>query len=83
MPSILFQILAANGGNHQRLTLRYLLNVTVSYYPKHFLLEARSNYYTLPLGAIGFFWQVLELIHKFIIELHVLQDLFSKGSNKQ
>ena len=83
MPSILFQILAADGGSHQRLTLRYLVNVTVSYSPKHFLLEAGSNYYTLPLGAIGFFWQVLELIHKFIMELHVLQDLFSRGSNEQ
>ena len=29
------------------------------------------------------FWQVLESIHKGIIELHVLQRLFVRGSNKK
>ena len=39
------------------------------------------------LGVAGsrilYFWQVLEAIHKFIIELHVLQCLFVRGSNKK
>ena len=29
------------------------------------------------------FWQVLESLHKFIIELHALQCLFVRGSNKK
>ena len=33
-------------------------------------------------SKILYFWQVLESIHKFIIELHVLRCLFVKGSNK-
>ena len=31
---------------------------------------------------ILYFWQVLESVRKFIIELHVLQCLFVKGDNK-
>ena len=34
-------------------------------------------------SRILYFWQVLESIHKFIIELHVLQCLFVRGSNKK
>ena len=34
-------------------------------------------------SRILYFWQVLESIHKFIIELHVLQYLFVRGSNKK
>ena len=34
-------------------------------------------------SRILYFWQVLEFIHKFIIELHVLQCLFVRGSNKK
>ena len=57
--------------------------VTALCSPKHFLLKVLRNYYTFPLVTTGFFWQVLESIHKFIIELHVLQYLFLRGSNKQ
>ena len=32
---------------------------------------------------IIYFWQVLESIHKFIIELHALQCLFVRGSSKK
>ena len=34
-------------------------------------------------NRILYFWQVLESIHKFIIELHVLQCLFVRWSNKK
>ena len=41
----------------------------------------------LNLGLAGskviHFWQVLESLHRFIIELHVLQCLFVGGSNKK
>ena len=40
---------------------------------KHCLADSRLIY----------FWQVLEYIHKFIIELYVLQCLFVRGSNKK
>ena len=33
-------------------------------------------------SRILYFWKVLESIHKFIIELQVLQCLFANGSNK-
>ena len=34
-------------------------------------------------SRILYFWQVLESIQKFIIQLHALQCLFVRGSNKQ
>ena len=34
-------------------------------------------------SRILYFWQVLESIHKFIIELHALQCLFARRSNKK
>ena len=34
-------------------------------------------------NRILYFWEVLETIHKFIIELHVLQCLFVRGSNEK
>ena len=34
-------------------------------------------------SKILYFWYVLESIHKFIIELHVLQCLLVRGSNKK
>ena len=34
-------------------------------------------------SKIPYFWQVLESIHKFMIELHVLQYLFVRVSNKK
>ena len=38
--------------------------MTVSCFPKHFLLEAIGNYQFFPLLAAGLFRQVLESIHK-------------------
>ena len=62
-----------------------MVNVTASYSPKHFLLKALSNLLDLCLvnSKILYFWQVLESIHKFIIELHTLLCLFVRGYNKQ
>ena len=34
-------------------------------------------------SRILYFWEALESIHRFIIELHVLQCLFARGSNKK
>ena len=48
-----------------------MVNVTLSYSPKHFLLKVLSN----SDRRILFFWQVLVSIHKFIIELYALQCL--------
>ena len=54
-------------------------------FPETFSFE--SSKYLLDLCLAGsrilYFWQVLESIHKFIIELHVLQCLFVRGSNKK
>ena len=58
-------------------------NATVSCYPKHFLMEALGNYYTFLLATTKFFWQVLESIPKFIIEVHAQLYLFVRGSNKR
>ena len=59
--------------------------MTASYYPKHFLLKALSNYkiFCFADSRIFCFCQVLESIHKFIIELHFLQCLYVMGSNKK
>ena len=59
--------------------------LSASYSPKHFLLKALNNLLDLYLAdsRIGYFWQVLESIHKFIIELHALQCLFVKRSNNK
>ena len=56
-----------------------MVNVTASYSQKHFLLEALSTYQIFPLVTAGFFWQVLESIHKFVIELNTLKYLFVRG----
>ena len=57
--------------------------MTASYSPKRFFLETLSNYWTFPLVTTGILWQVLYSMHKFIIELHVLQYLFVNEPNKQ
>ena len=57
-----------------------MVNVGASYF--HFRLKALSNIY-LADSRILYFWQVLEYIHKCIIEFHVLQCLFVRGYNKQ
>ena len=54
-------------------------------FPKTFSSES-SKYFIRPLpyySMILYFWQVLESIHNFIIELHALKCLFVRGSNKQ
>ena len=62
-----------------------MVNVTASHFPKHFLLNTLSNLLDLCLAdsRILYFWQVLESIYEFIIELYTLQFLFVRGSNKQ
>ena len=49
------------------------------------LLKALSNLLDLGLAKsrILYFWQVLESIHNFMTELHVLQYLFVRESIKQ
>ena len=39
--------------------------------------------FCLANSRILYFWQVLESIRKFIIEIHVLQCFFVRGSNKK
>ena len=48
--------------------------------PKTFSFKSSKR---LADRRIVFFWQVLESIHKFIIEIHVLECLFVTGSNKK
>ena len=62
-----------------------MVNVTASYSPKPFLLKGLSNLLDFYLfnSSILYFWQVLKSVHKFIIELNVLQCLFGRGYNKQ
>ena len=54
-------------------------------FPKTFSFESSKWLSDLFLAdsKIPYFWQVLESIHKFIIELHVLQWLFVRESNKK
>ena len=59
-----------------------MVNVTESYSPKQFLLEALSNYETFALLTAGFS-TFDRFIHKFIVELHAMQCLFVSGSKKQ
>ena len=49
--------------------------------PKNFF--ENSKVLCLTERRILYFWQVVESIHKFIIELHVLQCLFVRGSNEK
>ena len=51
---------------------------------KHYLLKTLSNCQTFALLTVGFFtFNVLEFIHKLIIELHALQCLFVRRYNKK
>ena len=45
--------------------------------------STQLSYLCFADSRIVYFWQFLEPIHKFIIELHVLQCLFVRGSNKK
>ena len=80
-----------------RLNLRILWNHMKKFHVKHgqcdsiiflktFALES-SKWLISNLGLAGsrilYFWQDLKSIHKFIIELHALQCLFVRGSNKK
>ena len=62
-----------------------MVNRTTSHSIKLFLLKVLSNYWTFALLTAGFFtfWQVLKSISKFIMELHPLQCLFLRESNKK
>ena len=52
--------------------------------PKTFSFESSEKLLDLCLAdRILYFWLVMEFIHKFIIEIHVLQCLFVRGSNKK
>ena len=53
--------------------------------PQKFSFESFKSLlgFFLADGRILYFCEVLESIHKFIIEIHVLQCLFIKGSNKK
>ena len=54
-------------------------------FPKAFYFQTSKSLLDLCLAdsRILYFWQVLKSIHKFIVELHVLQCLFVKGSDKK
>ena len=57
--------------------------VTASYPPKDFIFKALSNLLGLCLPDKSlYFWQVIESIQKFIIEIHALQCLFVRSSIK-
>ena len=62
-----------------------MVNVTVSYYPKTFASEGSKLLLDICLAdsRILYFWYFLKSIQKFIIELHSLQCLFARGSNKK
>ena len=60
-----------------------MVNVAASYSPKYILLEALSNGQALPFLTTGFFWQFLESIHEFFIEVNALIYLFLRESNTQ
>ena len=58
--------------------------VTTSYPQKDFIFKALSNLLDLCLPDKSlYFWQVIESIHKFIIEIHALQCLFVRSSIKK
>ena len=60
-------------------------NVTASYYPKIFAFEGSKLLLDICLAdsRILYFWYILKSIHNFIIELHALQYLYVRGSNKK
>ena len=62
-----------------------MVHVTTSYSPKTFSFEGSKQLLDLCLAdsRILYFSYVLESINNFIIELHVLQCLFARGSNKK
>ena len=62
-----------------------MVHVTTSYSPKTFSFEGSKQLLDLCLAdsRILYFSYVLESINNFIIELHVLQCLFVRGSNKK
>ena len=62
-----------------------MVSVTMSYYPQKFAFEGSKLLLDICLAdsRILYFWYVLKSIHKFIIELHALQCLFVRGSNKK
>ena len=59
-----------------------MANVATSYSPKIISFEGSLDL-CLADSRIFYYWQVLQFIQKFIIELHVLQCLFVRGSNKK
>ena len=62
-----------------------MVNATASYSPKIFSFECSKLLLDLRLAdnRILCFWYVPKSIHKCIMELHVLQCLFVRGSNKK
>ena len=61
-----------------------MVNLTASYCSKTRAFEGSKLLLDLCLVTVGLFtFDVLKYIHKFIIELHALQCLFVKGSNKK
>ena len=64
-----------------------MVNVTVSLFHKTVSFESFKKLLDFLLGRadskILYFWQVLESMHKFIIELYVLKCLFIGESNKK
>ena len=62
-----------------------MVSVTASYYPKTFAFEASKLLPDICLASsrILYFWYVLKSIHNFILDLHALQLLFVRGSNKK
>ena len=62
-----------------------MVSVTESHYLKTYAFESSKLLLDicLPDSRILYFWYVLKSIHKFIIELHALQCLFVRESNKK
>ena len=61
-----------------------MVSLIASYYPKTFAFEGSTLLLDICLAdsKILYFWYVLKSIHKFIIELHALQCLLGRWSNK-
>ena len=75
-------------GHNLRILLNHeerMVNVIASYSSKTFSFEVSKQLLDLCLAdsRICYFWHVLESLHKFIIELHVLQCLFVRELNKK
>ena len=77
-------IFLGHDGRFSKISLRILWNyITKNFQIKHGQCDSIIFPKTFSFDSrILYFWQVLKSIHKFTIELHVLQRLFVRGSGE-